>query len=240
MHTPNLHNILFLDIETVSQKSDFDELNQDWQHLWEDKTKFIRYEGETAADFYPKRAAILAEFGKIVCISCGFFTKIKDETQFRVTSFYDEDEAQLLIRFATQLALPFYENFVLCAHNGKEFDFPYIARRMLINGLNIPQLLDTSGSKPWEVPHLDTLQMWKFGDYKHYTSLKLLAAIFDIPTPKDDIDGSQVGSVFWEEKDLPRIVRYCEKDTVTVARIYLKLKSLPPLPDDIIHWINGK
>ncbi len=239
MHTPNLHRILFLDIETVSQKSDFKELSAGWQHLWEDKTKFIRAE-ESAADFYPKRAAILAEFGKIVCISCGFFTKIKGQTQFRVASFFDEDEAQLLSEFAAQLALPFYENFVLCAHNGKEFDFPYIARRMLINGLRIPDLLDTGGSKPWEVPHLDTLQMWKFGDYKHYTSLKLLAAIFDIPTPKDDIDGSQVGSVFWQEKDLPRIVRYCEKDTVTVARVYLKLKNLPPLLNESIHWPNER
>jgi uncharacterized protein YprB with RNaseH-like and TPR domain len=184
MYTNRLEKILFLDIETVSQQNDFSDLSEQWQELWTEKTRFQRSEDDDPESFYSKRAGILAEFGKIVCISCGFFHFEDGKRSFRVKSFYDHDEKALLECFAEQLKKPFYQDFLLCAHNGKEFDFPYIARRMLINNLTIPHLLDTAGSKPWEVTHLDTMQLWKFGDYKHYTSLRLMAAIFDIPTPK--------------------------------------------------------
>jgi DNA polymerase elongation subunit (family B) len=216
-----LSNILFLDIETVSQHASFEELPAHWQQLWDEKTRYQRQEVE-AAEYYPQRAAILAEFGQVVCISCGFFTESAAGLTLRVKSFYGKNEKELLQNFAHLLSQN-CPGFLLCAHNGKEFDFPYLSRRMLVHGIALPPQLNTSGAKPWEVPHLDTLELWKFGDRKNFTSLKLLAALFDIPTPKDDIDGSQVGRVFWEEDDLPRIKTYCEKDTVTLAKVYLKM-----------------
>lgn len=225
--------ILFLDIETVSQQKDFSELPEAWQELWADKSKFSRQEDESPAEFYPKRAAIMAEFGKVICISCGYLCHQDGQRQFRVKSFASDDEKQILTDFAAVLENHF-KDFLLCAHNGKEFDFPYLSRRMVAHGLKLPKSLNTSGLKPWEVPHLDTMEMWKFGDWKSYTSLRLLAALFDIPTPKDDIDGSQVGTVYWEERNLPRIVEYCQKDTVTVARIFLRMENRESLKDEEI------
>lgn len=231
----DLQKILFLDIETVSAFATYEDMPENWQHLWEDKTKFQREkDGLTPAEYYPQRAGILAEFGKIVCISCGLFSRYGSSSrEFRIKSFYGEDEKILLQEFAEMLNRHFYEpTHLLCAHNGKEFDFPYIARRMVIHGMMLPRALDIAGKKPWEVPHLDTLELWKFGDYKHYTSLKLLAALFNIPTPKDDIDGSQVGPIFWQENDLPRIATYCQKDALTVAQLILAYRGEKILGDD--------
>jgi len=228
------YKILFLDIETVSQKPDYELLNADWQQLWDDKTRYQRGEEISASEFYPQRAAIMAEFGKVICISCGFFAPQEGKRVFRLKSFYGKDEKQLLNDFAVLLRSHFDKGYLLCAHNGKEFDFPFLARRMVVNGIKLPATLNTSGAKPWETPHLDTMEMWKFGDWKAYTSVKLLAALFDIPTPKDDIDGSMVGEVFWQQDDLERIVKYCEKDTITVARIFLKMEGQEMLEDEEI------
>ena len=224
----NLEHLLFLDIETVPQFEKYHELDDVSQQLWEDKTKYARKDEFTAEQYYD-RAGIWAEFCKIICISVGYFKINGSERQFRTTSFYGE-EPQLLNDFKNLLETHFnHSQHLLCAHNGKEFDFPYIARRMIINGITLPYKLNLFGKKPWEVPHLDTLDLWKFGDYKHYTSLKLLSNILDIPSPKDDIDGSQVRDVFYIEKDIDRIVIYCEKDTVTVAQILLRLRNEPLL-----------
>lgn len=223
--TYQLHKILFLDIETVSQYSDFNKMPKNWQSLWTEKTRYQRAEDESAEDFYPKRAAILAEFGKVVCISCGYFKMISGKWQFRSKSFFGNNEKAVLKEFSTLLTAHFQE-YLLCAHNGKEFDFPYLSRRLLINNLDLPKQLDNGNAKPWEIPHIDTLEMWKFGDRKNFTSLKLLAAIFDIPTPKDDIDGSMVGEVYWQENDLERIKLYCEKDTVTLAKVFIRIAKM--------------
>ena len=220
--------VLFLDIETVSGYPDYNALPETWQNLWAEKTKFIREREEISPeDYYPQRAGIMAEFGKIVCISCGFFARYgKSGREFRLKSFFGDDEGILLKEFAGLLNRHFHgPDYMLCAHNGKEFDFPYLSRRMLVNGIELPFALDTAGKKPWEVAHLDTMELWKFGDYKHYTSLKLLAALFGIPTPKDDIDGSMVGPLYWGEKDLARIATYCQKDTLTVAQLLLKYRG---------------
>ena len=224
MPQENLYKILFLDIETVSQQKTFDELPEMWQQLWDEKTRYQRQEIE-AAEYYPQRAAILAEFGQVVCISCGFFTQGSSGLTLRLKSFYGKNEKELLQHFA-QLLTQNCADFLLCAHNGKEFDFPYLSRRMLVHEIDLPNQLNTGGAKPWQVPHLDTLELWKFGDRKNFTSLKLLAAVFGIPTPKDDIDGSQVGTVFWDDDDVPRIKTYCEKDTITLAKVYLKITGL--------------
>lgn len=238
LYQSDLTKILFLDIETVSGSPDFQQLNDQWQKLWDEKTQYARGEDETPKEYYPKRAAVMAEFGKIICISCGYFVPHGSSRQFRVRSFYGDDEKELLTEFAQLINRHFSEHF-LCAHNGKEFDFPYLARRMVIHGIRLPKLLNTSGAKPWEVQHLDTMEMWKFGDRKNYTSLKLLAALFDIPTPKDDIDGSMVGDVYWKDNDLDRIVEYCQKDTITVARLFLKVENKDPLEDSEIAIKNG-
>ena len=219
-----LEHILFLDIETVPQFADYDSLDNPTKLLWEAKTKYQRKETFTPKEFYD-RAGIWAEFGKIICISVGYFKQKEDPRNFRVTSFYGE-EADILKDFKNLLETHFNKsNHLLCAHNGKEFDFPYIARRMVILGIDLPEKLNLFGKKPWEVPHLDTLELWKFGDYKTFTSLNLMAHVLGIPSPKNDISGEQVRDVFYKEKDIDRIVAYCEKDTVTVAQIILKLRN---------------
>lgn len=231
----NLNNILFLDIETVPEEENFNSLDTEMQSLWDLKTQYQRKDDFTAEEFYD-RAGIWAEFGKIICISVGYFTIKGDIRNFRVTSFFGE-ENKILRDFNNLLSNHFNQPFhLLCGHNAKEFDIPFLARRMIINQIAIPDKLNLFGKKPWEIPHLDTLELWKFGDYKHFTSLKLLTKILRIPSPKDDIDGSQVAHVYYVEKDIDRIVTYCEKDTIAVAQIFLRLRREDLLIDEeIIH-----
>jgi 3'-5' exonuclease len=230
----DLHNLMVIDIETVPQYSCHDEVPENVQKLWELKTQYQRKE-ETAEAFY-ERAGIWAEFGKIICISVGIFTRGKN-TGLRVKSYFSHDEPELLIQFADLLhSQP--TSLILCAHNGKEFDFPYICRRMLVNGIKFPPQLEIAGKKPWEINHLDTMELWKFGDYKSYTSLNLLACIFNIPTPKDDIDGSMVGHVYWNENDLDRIAAYCQKDVVATAQLIRRYRGEELISDDYITLIG--
>lgn len=225
-----LEHILFLDIETVPEERSFDQLDMTKQELWSQKSQYQRKDDISAAEFY-ERAGIWAEFGKIICISVGYFTLIGENRNFRLTTFYGE-EATLLREYKQLLNEHFnHPKNVLCAHNGKEFDFPYIARRMIINGISLPSKLDLFGKKPWEVPHLDTMELWKFGDYKHFTSLKLMANVLGIPSPKEDIDGSMVKDVYYEEVDLERIITYCELDVLTTAQVFLRLRNEALLED---------
>ncbi|MEE4198884.1 MAG: 3'-5' exonuclease [Bacteroidales bacterium] len=221
-------NILFLDIETVPQFADFEQVPEAFKQLWDKKSLYFRSDEQSPADVY-QRAGIYAEFGKIICISVGIIVPRSEGHYFRLKSFYGEDEKKLLEQFAGMLNKYYAKNknVYLCAHNGKEFDFPYISRRMLIHGIHLPAILDVAGKKPWEVTFLDTMELWKFGDYKHYTSLNLLTHIFNIPTPKDDIDGSMVADVYWNEQDLDRIVQYCEKDVLAVAQLFLRYQGKP-------------
>ncbi|TXD54224.1 MULTISPECIES: 3'-5' exonuclease [unclassified Polaribacter] len=223
--TYTLNNILFLDIETVPEKENWNLLSKEMQGLFEKKTQYQRKDEFTAEQFYG-RAGIWAEFGKIICISVGYFVDVEESKQLRITSFFGDDEHLLLTDFKVVLDKHFSKQAnVLCAHNGKEFDFPFIARRMIMHQIELPKKLNLFGKKPWEVPHIDTLELWKFGDYKHYTSLKLLTSILGIPSPKDDIDGSEVADVYYKEKNLQRIVTYCEKDTIAVAQILLRFNN---------------
>jgi len=225
----DIENVLFLDIETVPAFSEYSQLSERMQKLWNKKSERLSAYNTTPEEaISPEqlyaRAGIYAEFGKIICISVGAFLK----GELRIKSFSGHDERAVLTEFAELLNKRYNRpEHLLCAHNGKEFDFPYMARRMLVLGIPIPQILDLSGKKPWEVNHLDTMELWKFGDYKNFTSLDLLAAIFEIPTPKDDIDGSQVGDVYYKENDLPRIEHYCTKDVLTVAQIFRKYRGEP-------------
>ena len=226
----DLHKILFLDIETVPLYESFELVPEIEQTYFGEKTAYQRKKDQTPEEFYEK-AGIWAEFGKIICISVGYFTPQQNPRDFRLKSFYGK-EVDLLKEFkslvGTYFSTPYH---LLCGHNAKEFDFPYIARRMLILGIELPKPLELFNKKPWEVPHLDTLHLWRFGDYKHYTSLKLMAHVLGIPSPKDDIDGSQVAGVYYKEKNLDRIVQYCEKDVITVAQVILKLRNEPLLTE---------
>lgn len=237
LHKINLEHILFLDIETVPEEESFNILEDDKKELWAQKSSYQRKDQNTPEEFY-ERAGIWAEFGKIICISVGYF-KLQDNLKtFRVTSFKGK-EAALLNEFKSLLETHFgLAKHMLCAHNGKEFDFPYIARRMIIHGITLPYHLDLFGKKPWEVNHLDTMELWKFGDYKNYTSLKLLANILGIASPKEDINGSMVRDVFYKDKDLDRIVRYCELDVITTAQVLLRLRNEPLLIDSEIISIQ--
>ena len=221
-----LKNILVLDIETVSQQSNYSELDDEWQELWNKKTNLLNTQEKTPSQVYD-RAAIYAEFGKIVCIGLGVFYAENEETKLKVKAISGDNEKEILEEFAHLLNTKFNtSNHILAAHNGKEFDFPFICRRMLINGIQIPAILDIAGKKPWEINHLDTMELWKFGDYKNYTSLNVLAKCFGIPSPKDDIDGSLVGYTYWQQNDLERIGTYCKKDIVTTAQIIMKYKGV--------------
>lgn len=240
-----LQKIMFLDIETVPQTSDFSELPDDLAHLWEDKFNLIhkrmpeKYAEETtAAEGFNSSAGIYSEFGKIVCISVGFIFFQGETMHFRTKSFSGNDEKQILTEF-TELIHKFCttKEHTLCGHNIKEFDIPYICRRMLINGLKLPSILNIAGKKPWEISFIDTLELWKFGDYKNYTALKLLTAVFGIPTPKDDIDGSQVAEVYYKEKNVSRIALYCQKDVVATAQVFLRLNGMALINNDNIQFI---
>lgn len=217
-----LEKVLFLDIETVPQQGKWEDLDPTTQYLWDKKTKFQRKDETTAEEFYNERGGIMAEFGKIICISVGILGK---NDGLVLKSFYGDDEKKLLEEFGEIFNRPKLRDVILCAHNGKEFDFPWIARRFLINGMQPPHPFQLFGKKPWEIPHIDTMELWKFGDYKSFISLELLANLFGIPTPKDDIDGSMVASIYHIEKDLFRIVTYCEKDVLTLANVFRRMRQ---------------
>jgi uncharacterized protein YprB with RNaseH-like and TPR domain len=227
LHNLNIEEVLFIDIETVPLAPEYNDLNEKWKQLWEHKMQFQINNDEPAEVLYD-RAGIYAEFGRIICISVGLF----NGNEFRIKSFYGEDEKILLDDFAQMLNRHYNQSqHLLCAHNGKEFDFPYIARRMLINGIELPDILQMAGKKPWEIRHLDTMELWKFGDYKNYTSLELLTNIFNIPTPKDDIDGSMVRAIFYQENDIERIVKYCQKDVLAIAQLMRRYMNQALIPE---------
>jgi predicted PolB exonuclease-like 3'-5' exonuclease len=234
-----LENILFLDLETVPEQPSFDLLEPEVRELWDLKTRNLRKE-EVSPEEYYERAGIWAEFGKIVCISAGFFTGSGAGRRFRIRSFTGSEE-NILITFSELLNTHYSGNRkFLCAHNGKEFDYPYLARRILIHGLPLPEKLNLFGKKPWEIPHLDTMELWKFGDFRNYTSLRLLAQVLGVPSPKVDLDGSMVSSVYYQERDLERIVRYCELDVITTARVFLRMRGEPMFPDERIMRVGSE
>ncbi len=233
-----LRDILFLDIETVAATSEYSLLEERLKAQWSRKASFFkqREEGVTDEDMYNERAGIYAEFGKIIVIGVGKFIENENgQLTLKTKALFDHDEKKLLESFKSLLE-KMDANAKLCAHNGKEFDFPYLSRRMLVNEIGLPALLNFAGKKPWDVPHLDTMELWKFGDYKHYTSLDLLAAIFNIPTSKSGMDGSQVNGVYYQEKDLNKIAEYCVRDVVAVAQVYLKMSGMSAIPQQQIQY----
>jgi hypothetical protein len=233
-----LEKILFLDIETAPQTYKFSDLDESKKKLFESKTRFLQNEDKSFEMLYGEKSSIFAEFGKIICISVGYVHNSSSGlNQIRLKSFYSDNEKSLLIEFSELLSNRYNSPYhILCGHNAKEFDFPYICRRMLVNGLKLPAILDIAGKKPWEISHLDTMELWKFGDYKSFTSLPLLCNIFNIPTPKDDISGSDVARVYYEENDLERIKVYCEKDVVALIQVFMKMKGDALINENEIHF----
>ena len=228
MQNIRLDNLLLIDIETVPGYARFDELTDEWKTLWEEKVHRSLPENTSASEFYSQRAGVMAEFAKVICISIGYFKSESGLLNLRLKSFYGHDEKALLQDFLQTVSKMESANnhWSFTGHNIKEFDIPFICRRMLVNGLSIPPYLDFQNMKPWETNIVDTFQYWRFGDYKHYTSLKLLAAALNVPSPKDDIDGSMVADVYYREKNLERIVTYCQKDVVTTGNIVLRFKNM--------------
>lgn len=234
----DLKNVLFIDIETVPQFAAYEYLEENWKKLWSKKMNRYINEDVTAADVY-ERAGFHSEFGKIVCISAGCIVQNNEDSGFRVKSYYGEDEKNILIEFSDMLNKNFNsDECYLCAHNGKDFDYPYISRRCLINGIPIPSIIDVTGRKPWEIRLLDTMDLWRFGDYKNFASLDLLAAVFGLASPKTEMDGSMVGKVFWLEKNLEQIKNYCQKDVVTMAQLLMRFKGMELLKDENVVYIN--
>lgn len=244
-----INNTLFVDIETVSEYASFTDLSEEMKDLWKSKCRILdrslagKVSDQDAANLYLSKAGIFAEFAKVVSISVGYLKQVKKQKRdFRTKSFFGEDERSILVSFS-ELVNKFYgkpDKFKLCGHNIKEFDIPFLCRRMVLHGLKLPRMLSIAGKKPWQVSHLlDTMELWKFGDYKHFVSLKLLTAIFNIPSPKDDIDGSQVGAVYWEEQNLKRIAAYCEKDVIAVAQVAMKFAGEALLEEDEITSVTN-
>ena len=234
-------DLIVIDIETAAEYPHFNAMDAEWQKLWEEKNARAVPEGVSLSEFYPMRAGVMAEFAKIICISIGYFNKERN-LHLRVKSFYGHDEKKILQDFMATISKIESINNKWCfaGHNIKEFDIPFICRRILINQLSIPPYLDFQNMKPWETNIIDTFQYWRFGDYKHYTSLNLLAKVMEVPSSKDDIDGSMVGELYWAEAEperatnLKRIAHYCQKDVITTANILLRFKNIPLVhPDDI-------
>ena len=232
----NYNKILFFDIETVPLTYEFKDLEERAQGLWDRKTRFLQERDDLSPDELYEKAGIYAEFGKVVCISMGFVLQKEGETQIRVKSIANKNE-KILLQEYIDLLNSYYNSpdFLFCAHNGKEFDIPFLCRRILINGLKLPFILNVAGKKPWEIKHLDTMELWKFGDFKNYTSLDLLTYIFNIPTPKYDMDGSQVAKVFYEEKNLDRIIHYCEKDVIATIQLFRKYQGDSIIDEEFIQ-----
>ncbi|MCK4747712.1 MAG: ribonuclease H-like domain-containing protein [Bacteroidales bacterium] len=239
MQELRLENILFLDIETVPIKESFGELNGQMKKLWEVRSSHLRKEGEDASDVW-SRAGLYAEFGRIICISAGLFSKLSEPRRFRIKSFYGDDEIKIIRDFGGLIRnFRKGKDLILCAHNGKEFDFPFIARRTIILDEPLPEVLNIAGKKPWERNFVDTLELWKFGEFRNYTSLALLAEILGVSNPKDDLDGSQVAPVYYVEKDIDRIARYCEKDVLAVAQVLLRLRGEKLIPEENVEVIEN-
>lgn len=229
-------NILFLDIETVSQHASFDDLSDRFKQHWTKKAKTLRLD-LSDEESYVQRAAIYSEFGKIISIGLGGWDNKLEK--IKIGCIYSDDEKELLEKFKDILSShPAGDRLILCAHNGKEFDFPYLCRRMLINQISLPAVLDISGKKPWEINHLDTLEMWKFGDYKNYTSLDLLATVFDIPGSKNMMDGSMVNDEYYLKKNLKGIAEYCRDDVEVLIQIFVRMSGRKSLDSDMFHYID--
>ena len=231
-----ISSTLVIDIETVSEYPEYDAMPERLKPLWDRKSQFLKNDDAlNTKELYFERAGIYAEFGRIVCIAVGYFVRAEgNTTQLRVKSLHNDDERVVLDEFKELLSKFDEKKIVLVAHNGKEFDFPYICRRMLVKGIEIPECLNISGKKPWEVKHIDTMEMWKFGDWKSYTSLELLATIFDIDSSKSDIDGSQVNTYYYDKQELETIAEYCKADVVVTSQLFLKLNFLPLIENENI------
>lgn len=227
----DLQHILFLDIETVPQTYKYEDLKSETRALWDTKWQYAK---DTTAEQHYTKAGIFAEFAKVISIGLGYY----NGNEFRVKCISGDDEKKILLEFYDLVEKHFNKkDHCLCAHNGKEFDYPFMCRRFLVNGLKLPNILQIQGKKPWDIKHLDTMELWKFGDYKNYTSLNLLAHIFGIPSPKDDMDGSMVSKVYYEEKDLPKINKYCMKDVITLARVYGRFVGADELREEQIVYL---
>jgi predicted PolB exonuclease-like 3'-5' exonuclease len=238
MEALKLENVLFIDIETVPVAESFDSLGERMKKLWDVRSAHLRKEEEGPADVW-SRAGLFAEFGKIICLSAGVFSSLAEPRRFRIKSFYGDDEAAVIRQFG-DLVRNFRQgkDLRLCAHNGKEFDFPFLARRIIILGEKLPGILNIAGKKPWELNFLDTLELWKFGEFRNYTSLALLCEVLGISNPKDDLDGSQVAGVYYGERDIERISRYCEKDVLAVAQVLLRLRGEKLIPEENVEVIG--
>jgi len=232
-------NLLVIDIETASDHADYEEMNERFKALWDKKSSTLQNPRELPTEeLYSDKGAIYAEFGKVICISVGIFTKDKNGYGLRIKSIALESEYENLMAFKQLLESKFDSKLLrLIAHNGKEFDFPYLCRRMLVHGIPIPAAMDVRDKKPWEIHHLDTMDLWKFGDRKNFTSLDLLAALFQVPSSKDDIDGSMVNKVYHVDNGLQRIAEYCRRDVMVTAQVFLRLFGLPVIDENNIEYI---
>lgn len=234
-------HLLFIDIETVSGESSLELVPERLQKEWLRKAdRFRIIEGPSDAELYFDRAAVYAEFGKIIVIGLGFFHwEEADEPTFRVRTIHGHDEASVLRQFCTLVEKRYARKLILCAHNGREFDYPYLCRRMMVHGIPIPRSFWNTHWRRYDSPHLDTMDYWKFGDFKNYTSLELLAALFGIPSSKDTLSGSEVNTAYYHKNNLISIAQYCREDVVVLAQLYLRYHQMELLEEKQIIRLDS-
>lgn len=226
----NILKTLFIDIETVAQKSNFGKLSPSFQNLWTHKANQLNYVQEanvpySVEDAYVKNAAFYPEFGRIVCISIGMFIQRNTEVEFVSKSFYADNERGLIKDFLNcyQKYFNHSDRYKLCGHNVIEFIIPFIGRRSLIHGLKLPSKFNLMDRKPWQLDYVrDTLSMWKFGAFKNAVSLETLCTVFDIDT-QDIFPGEDVHRRYWEEQAYDEIMQRSKMQIRAVACLYSHL-----------------
>lgn len=237
----NFKNILFIDIETASGVNTYTTLTENMQKLWLRKARSLMNPlQKPLEDLYFERAALFPEFGRIISIGMGFlFYNKNKELSLKVKTISNKNEKDLLLEFNQFIESTYpSKELSLVAHNGKEFDFPYLCKRMLVHQLVIPKALQLQGKKPWEVVHQDTIEWWRFGDKKGYVSLELLAEIMGIGNVKTDLSGDKVNYTFYIEKDLEKIKKYCAEDVITLAQLFLRFNFIDYIQEKNIQRIT--
>lgn len=224
----DLNNLLYFDVETAGKYESYEDLalqNPRLAKLWEKRAKYFRantlgMEEMGDSEIYSQKSGLEPEFGRVVCVSFGVW----DGENHRLTSFYGDNEQEILEKTAKIFSNAVSKGMKICGHNIKMFDVPFLGKKMIFSGIDVPQNLLLWDKKPWEVPILDTAEFFSFGSWSHkFLGLDLLACSLGIESPKEDIDGSQVHNTFWGEKNYERIMEYCEKDVLTVMDVLKKV-----------------
>lgn len=235
MYTPaEVAKIVFFDLETASEYESLDQLalnKPKMAELWSKRCEYLRSRFEENKDMtdeqlYEAKAALTPEFARIVCATFGRVTFIGEDPNVIIKSYCSEHEDEVLD--GIQKVFDKFASLKFSGHNIKRFDIPMMCKRLLIHGRSLPKGLQIQNLKPWEMPFIDTSEVWSFGAWQEgFVSLELLVTAIGLETPKGDIKGEDVSRVFWQDGDTHRIAEYCQRDVFAGIQALLKLSGLP-------------